>query len=131
MQTFLTIFILILLLWIYFLFFYNSKKKLTKKEITYYKTLSKEVSIKSISNKEKIITFDKIYHDILKKSGYKWTFWEILKKKPIIIQDLNSIWELHKLRNKLVHEVEFNEEKLLEKQVKNYFNEIEKLLKNW
>lgn len=116
-------------IWIYLVFFYKAKKRLSEKQIAYYKKILRETEVKQVSNKEKIITYDKIYHNILKEIGYKWNFWEILKKKPSVISDINKIWELHKLRNVLVHEIESIDEKKLINQWNNYKDEISKLLK--
>jgi len=109
--------------------FRNKKKKLSsnqKKEITKFFNKIK----KSKSKKEKIIDFDKLYHKILIDLWYKWTFWEILKKEPKEILNLNKIWELHKLRNNLVHQFETKKEDFLEKKVKEYIKEINLILKN-
>lgn len=80
------------------------------------------------SYKEQVIDMDKLYHKILLEAWYKWTFWEILKQKPSEISDLNQVWELHKFRNKLVHE--FNNCSLIELKEKAayYVIEIKKLL---
>lgn len=128
-EIFLSVTIIIVLAWIYLIFFYKQKKRLSVGQINYYKKILRETDVKMISNKEKLITCDMIYHDILKKMWYKWTFWEILKNKPWAVNNLSDIWELHKLRNKLVHEIEVIDDKFLEKKVKNYVLEIDKLLK--
>jgi len=125
---YLIIWIIILAIIIIFIF-RNKKKKLysnQKKEII---KLFNRIK-KSSSNKEKIIDFDKLYHKVLLDLWYKWTFWEILKKEPKEILNLNKIWELHKLRNNLVHQFEAKEEFFLEKKVKEYIKEINLILKN-
>ena len=109
--------------------FRNKKRKLTinqKKEITRFFNNIK----KSKSNKEKIIDFDKLYHKILLELWYMWTFWEILKKEPKEVLNLNKIWELHKLRNNLVHSFNWEKEDFLEKKSKEYIIEINLVLKN-
>ena len=121
-------FIIILALFLLFIF-RNKKKKLTanqKKEII--KIFNKIK--KSKSYKEKIIDFDKLYHKILLDLWYKWSFWEILKKEPKEILNLNKIWELHKLRNNLVHKFNWEKDSLLEIKSKEYIKEIQKILKN-
>lgn len=120
---------IIIIIGIYLIFFYKWQKKLQKNRIDYYKSLVSKTDNGKISLKEKIITYDKIYHNILKESGYKWSFWEILKKKPSVILDINKIWELHKSRNKLVHDMENIDEKKLIKQWIDYKEEILELLK--
>ena len=121
--------VIIILGWIYLIFFFKWHKKLSKNRIDYYKSIVIKTQNSQISSKEKIVTYDKIYHNILKETGYEWNFWEILKKKPSVIKDINKIWELHKLRNVLVHEIESSDEKKLISQWISYKGEILKLLK--
>ena len=123
------IWIIIFLALIILFIFRNKKKKLTtsqKKEITRFFNKIK----KSKSNKEKIIDFDKLFHKILIELWYKWSFWEILKKEPKEVINLNKIWELHKLRNNLVHQFNNEKDDFLEKKVKEYVKEINLILKN-
>lgn len=124
-----SIVIIVILIWIYLIFFYKWQKKIPKNKIDYYKNIVLKTQNSQISNKEKVVTFDKIYHNILKEIWYQWNFWEILKKKPSVISDINKIWELHKLRNVLVHEIESSDEKKLISQWNSYKDEILKLLK--
>jgi len=70
--------------------------------------------------REQIIQYDKIYHHTLKELGYQGTFWEILKRNPREIQNIETIWELHKLRNSLVHELKDRDEKTLKIQAQKY-----------
>jgi len=123
------IWIIIFLALIILFIFRNKKKKLTtsqKKEISRFFNKIK----KSKSNKEKIIDFDKLFHKILIELWYKWSFWEILKKEPKEVINLNKIWELHKLRNNLVHQFNNEKDNFLEKKVKEYIKEINIFLKN-
>ena len=123
------IWIIIFLALIILFIFRNKKKKLTtsqKKEISRFFNKIK----KSKSNKEKIIDFDKLFHKILIELWYKWSFWEILKKEPKEVINLNKIWELHKLRNNLVHQFNNEKDDFLEKKVKEYIKEINLILKN-
>ncbi|NDK08706.1 hypothetical protein EOM39_05710 [Candidatus Gracilibacteria bacterium] len=124
-----SIVIIIILIGIYLIFFYKGQKKIPKNKIDYYKNIVLKTQNSQISSKEKIVTYDKIYHNILKETGYEGNFGEILKKKPSVIKDINKIWELHKLRNVLVHEIESSEEKKLISQGNSYKDEILKLLK--
>lgn len=98
-----------------------------------WKKLSSDQKIQILKNyknilanadsKHQIIDFDKLYHKILLELGYKWSFWEILKQNPKVISDINKIWELHKLRNKLVHDFDLLSESIL-KQKANEYNKI-------
>jgi len=68
---------------------------------------------------EQIIEYDKIYHHILKDLGYRGSFGEILKRNPREIKNINDVWELHKLRNRLVHDLR-QPKKNLEKEALRY-----------
>lgn len=124
------LFWILFFLWIiYFWFSIIAKYKKESLSNEDRKALKKRFSeIKKIkSNREKMIFYDKLFHNILLKLWYSWTFWEILKQNPIQIENINKVWELHKIRNKLVHELDF-EEKNLEKKLKEYENQIDFIL---
>lgn len=130
MQNYIIYFLIIIFLSvaIYFAFIWWKKsKKLDDKKI---KDFQRKLNIikTSISSKEKIIDADKLYHKILGEIWYNWDFWEILKQKPIIIWDLDKIWELHKIRNKLVHDFDNYDERFLLTKSNEFIKEIEKLL---
>ena len=128
MDYFLVIFICIIFLWLFIIFKFSKKRKIDSKEKE--KILKNFNNIKKLSsNKEKIIDYDKLYHKILLDLWYSWSFWEILKREPKIIKDINKIWELHKLRNKLVHDFDLLTENILKKKAEEYKNIIEILLK--
>jgi len=124
----LAIILFIVILWIFLILKFSKSKKLnsgTKKQILKNFNIIKQ----SKSNKEKIIDFDKLYHKVLLSLGYSWSFWEILKSNPKVISDINSIWEIHKLRNQLVHSFDDISESFLEKKAKEYERIINNLLK--
>lgn len=130
MNQFLILLGILFFLWVIYWWFSiiakYSKESLSKqdrKELKKNFTDAKKIK----SNREKMIFYDKIMHNILLKLWYKWTFWEILKQKPIQIENLNKVWELHKIRNKLVHELDFEVENF-EKKLKEYEYQIEFIL---
>ncbi len=124
------LFVLFLSLAIYLAFFkLKNRKKLGIEKIKDFQKRLKQIN-SNISSKEKVIDSDKLYHKILLELWYEWDFWEILKQKPIIIWDLDKIWELHKIRNKLVHDFDNYDEVFLKGKSKDYIHEIEKLLKD-
>lgn len=81
------------------------KKRIKACDLQDFDCIRKNIHSKKVSDKEKIIDYDKLYHKILLKAWYQWTFWDILKSKPKEIQNINKIWNLHKIRNHLVHEI--------------------------
>lgn len=121
-------FISTLVFWISIILKFSKKKKLSEDDKKELKNIFKNMKT-SKSDKEKLIDYDKLYHKILQRFWYNWTFWEILKTKPNEIWNLNKVWELHKLRNKLVHNVDEKIKENLFLKVKEYEKEIEIILK--
>lgn len=121
-------FISTLVFWISIILKFSKKKKLSEADKKELKNIFKNMNVNK-SDKEKLIDYDKLYHKILQKFWYNWTFWEILKTKPNEIWNLNKVWELHKLRNKLVHDVDEKIKENLFLKVKEYEKEIEIILK--
>ena len=117
-----------LVFWISIILKFSKKKKLSEADKKELKNIFKNMKVNK-SDKEKLIDYDKLYHKILQKFWYNWTFWEILKTKPNEIWNLNKVWELHKLRNKLVHYVDEKIKENLSLKVKEYEKEIEIILK--
>jgi len=131
MYTFIIIFVIIILIWIFLILKFRKKKfKLSSSKVTFFNKHLKRI-ILNWSNKEQIIDIDKLYHKILQEWWYEWTFWEILKSEPSEVWNLNKIWELHKLRNKLVHEFDLLSESALKHKANDYKSEIEKLFKQF
>ncbi len=108
---------------------YSKKKKLDEVKQKELKKLLKNINSIYNNPKQKIIDYDKLYHKILQELGYEWTFWEILKKEPNEVWDLDKVWELHKLRNKLVHEFDLITNATLNKKANEYEREIKVFLK--
>lgn len=127
---FFIIVVLIILIWIFLVFKYTKKYKIQPNKIKYFNTQLKRVIVNG-SSKEQIIDIDKLYHKILQEAGYQWTFWAILKSEPSEIWNLQKIWELHKLRNKLVHDFDLLSEKVLKTRSNEYKSEIEKLIREF
>lgn len=126
---FLLIFIIITLFWLYLGFFYKKRvKKIEKWRFDYLKKRIKIASSSDNSFSEQIIQIDKIYHSILKEIWYSWTFWEILKQKPAFIDDIDRVWKLHKLRNKLAHDLDTVPQTILRKSSQEYKNEVNSLI---
>jgi len=118
----------IIIIWIFLIIKFSKSRKLPENKRQFFEKNYKKIYWSS-DTKHQIIDLDKLYHKLLLEIWHKWTFGEILKTKPREIGDLNKIWELHKLRNKLVHDFDLLEEVILTKRVKEYKREFEQLLK--
>ncbi len=123
-----TFFIIIISYSFFIVVKFSLKKKIPIQRKKYFNKIFKNISNKN-SAKDKIIDYDKLYHKILLEMWYKWTFWEILKMEPNEIWNINKIWELHKLRNKLVHDFDIIDDKILNLAEKDYFKEVFFILK--
>ncbi len=124
----LVIFIIIIIFIFFLVYIYSKKSVLSDFEKKDLFNKYKKILNSNISYKEKIIDFDKLFHLILQKIGYIWSFWDILKQNPKEIININKIWELHKLRNKLVHDFDLLSDSILRKKVREYEYEIKRIL---
>lgn len=125
----LVLLVLIIWFWIFFAFFYKKKAWLSDEQIKKFTKRLKLINSPSYTGREKILELDKLYHHILKQVWFSWTFWEILKQNPSYISDIDEIWRLHKIRNKLAHDMDEISIVKLRKEAKNYIQETEKLIK--
>lgn len=100
-------FVVIILGWIILVILYSQKfSKLNSDRKNFWK--NRIFKIENLDDYKKIIQYDSILHWILKDLWYAGSLWEQLKKKPLILDwNIDTIWKLHKLRNKLAHEVEW------------------------
>ncbi|MFK7779557.1 MAG: hypothetical protein QM490_00180 [Candidatus Gracilibacteria bacterium] len=124
MEIILVVLGLVFILGIFLIIKYSKGKKLTSHQKSLILRNYKRVSANK-DYKHQIIDFDKLYHKILGELDYKGSFGQILKQNPRVINDINKVWELHKLRNKLVHEFDSLSEDIL----KRKSNEYDKLIK--
>lgn len=119
----------IIVLFAIYLIFIRQKYTLTPWEKMKFRKLLKQILNKQWG-KAQIIDLDKLLHHILKASGYTGTFWEILKKEPKVLPNIQKIWTFHKLRNTLVHEFTNHTNTQLLKQADEYSSEITTILKS-
>ncbi len=85
--------------------------------------------IESSSDKEKIIELDKILDECLQSKNISGSLGEKMKKYGKQFENENAIWNAHKLRNKLVHEIGFiPTKKESEKAISAFLQEIEKII---
>ena len=107
------------------IFWYGSKRLSQSKN----KQLSEKLAkISKHKGKQKFLELDILYHWILRELWYTGSFGEILKQNPKEIKNLDEIWELHKLRNTLAHELRDIDERFISKQSRKYENTIKKFL---
>lgn len=128
MWIYILVFIVFFLFWLFLLYHFSKKKHISNEQKSFLTKKLKKLNTLN-SYREKIIESDKIYHKVLQAYWYNWTFGEILKQKPLVINDIQIIWDLHKLRNKLVHDFDLISESVLKKKAELYKKELQKLIK--
>ena len=82
------------------------KKKISAGEEGFVRTQWRIVSL-GRNPKNDVLEADKLLDYVLGKYGYQGSLGEKLKKASKLFSDLNGVWEAHKLRNKLAHEINF------------------------
>jgi len=64
--------------------------------------------IEQISDKSRVIMeADKLLDDILSKKGKQGNLGDKLKRSEGLFPNIDAVWEAHKVRNKLAHEVDY------------------------
>lgn len=132
MYVFILIFVIVFIIWLFFLFDVRKVKrykKISNSQATHLIEQYKRIPLSADNAKEQIIDYDKLYHKALRDLWYMGNFWDILKLKPLEIDNINNVWTLHKLRNKLVHDFDLLEETMLREKAEDYKIEIKRLLK--
>lgn len=106
MEYYIILVILILLLVFLFLTFY--KKKFSKKDEKFIILKLKDIEnmILKDNYNQSIIELDKLLDFFLSKKGYKGNTGKKLKNYKS--KYINDLWYIHKLRNKIAHEMNFN-----------------------
>ena len=61
--------------------------------------------IKALGGKDAVIEADKLLDELLGARGYAGSLGEKLKKAGPAFSNVNDVWGVHKLRNRLVHEL--------------------------
>jgi hypothetical protein len=107
------------------------KSKTKKKKLPDFakKKIKKELKkIESLSPEEQVMQLDKLLDFLLSNLGKEGSLGEKLKKSELLLDDINSVWSAHKLRNMIAHEVGF---KLSKKDYKFAMRVFKKVFKDF
>ncbi len=63
--------------------------------------------IRSCSERDQILEFDKLLDFCLTEKGYDGNLGEKMKAYHLGFRDENAVWKAHRLRNQLAHEIDF------------------------
>jgi hypothetical protein len=91
---------------LWYVLVHKMKKRIPDAQRKYYLKIWNSLGQKS--HKEAIMEADKILDKLLGHRGYAGSLGDKLKQADGVFTDLNSVWEAHKLRNKLAHELDFH-----------------------
>lgn len=58
-------------------------------------------------SRHRVMDLDKLLDQMLKRKGFQGSLGDKLKKAGSLFSDRNSVWEAHKLRNRIAHEMGF------------------------
>lgn len=93
----------LLLIWT---FLKRKNKKLSVKDVQYIKFHFEKIHSELEKNpKNAVIDADKLLDFALGKRGFSGNLGEKLKKAGPLFSDLNGVWNAHKLRNRIAHEL--------------------------
>lgn len=114
------IFALIIFTGLFLVWYYSRPKKsgLTPDRIKYYKNQIQRA--RDDSPIERIIQYDKILSHILRDYGHEGTLADQLRANPRILRDIDETWRLHKLRNKLAHDLHDFHDSMLLREARNF-----------
>ena len=105
-----------------------NKNKINSKLRKKYKDKLKKI-LSQDDIRHKVIDLDSLLSKLFWTLWYNWSMWAKMKKIWNGFVNTDNIWYAHKVRNKLVHEIDF---KLSEKESKNiisyYKTEFNKIL---
>lgn len=95
------------LILIYLIGFYTKRKRGTLSKHNKRKFLAYWNDIKNSSDYySAIINADKLLYNVLIKMGSTGTMAEMLKENRILFSDINGLFDAHKARNRIVHDMD-------------------------
>ena len=101
---YIAIFIGIDLIILFFVFSKLKKKKFSAAEQKKFSTYRQKISSEPDRAKA-VMAADNLLDEVLKKKGYSGSLGEKLKKARPLFSSNNQLWDAHKLRNRVAHEL--------------------------
>lgn len=116
--------IILFLLYVFVLWFFNyyRKKSVTKEDKIYFQK-HWEIILKEKDGSHQLVFADKLLDQMLARRGMIGSLSDKLKKRAHTFSKINDLWQAHKLRNKIAHEVGFS---LSESETKTALNSYKK-----
>lgn len=103
------IFIIILAVGLGLLFLISRiRQKLSPRDISLVQKEWRSLELKARTEpKQAVIEADKLLDFVLKRKGYNGSLGEKLKKAAPLFSNIDEVWDAHKMRNHIAHEVGF------------------------
>ena len=125
---FMLIFFIIAFLIAVIVFALAGKHKITENNKRYIRREWAKIFDSLKTNPESaLINADKLLDHALKILGYSGSLGDKLKKHGSLFHDVNGVWEAHKFRNKLAHEIGF---KITQEQAAKCISKYQRALKD-
>lgn len=106
----------------------SKRRKISAKDhariLTHWK---KVVNEQAQDPKAAILEADKVLDEVLRLKGFTGSLGEKLKKAESLFSQINEVWNAHKLRNRIAHELNLS---LEDRQVRQALQAFEKGLKD-
>jgi transposase len=84
----------------------GGKRKLTAQQQKFLNKQWETIVCEYEQNPQKaVMDADKLLGYLLEAKGYEGSIGEMLKKSGPIFKNVNNVWEAHKMRNKIAHEI--------------------------
>jgi hypothetical protein len=127
MNTIITLIIIGLIVFIGLIFWTQSKRsKISNKDQSNLKKHWRKIQEAGLNNTT-VLEGDKVFDHALKLKGFTGSVGEKLKKNKALFSDLNGIWNAHKLRNRIAHEIGITVSK---KEISEALHQFKKAIKD-
>ncbi len=101
--------VLLILVFLIYLAFqlavWNSRKKWSPADLKFYRENWNRI-MQNQDGRYRLMEADKLLDHMLKIKGLQGSLGDKLKKQADSFSDINGLWQAHKLRNKLAHELD-------------------------
>lgn len=112
----------------FFVMIKSSRKGMTEVQQKYVRKHWNQITAEVSNNPNlTIMEADKLLGYAMKAKGIEGSVGEQLKRAPALFSDLNAVWNAHKLRNQLAHEIGM---RISPAQAKSNLNIFKKALKD-
>lgn len=82
------------------------KRKWSQADMQFFASNWKRIRALS-DQRHAVLEADKLLDHVLKKRGFQGSLGEKMKKARSIFSNNNALWEAHKVRNKVAHELDY------------------------